>query len=80
MIDPSISPAAGVTGTFVYIVTDTKGAGRVVGAFMDRERAESIRGVDKAYFRLTALPVDSVNPVAIEWLLSHEQRELLRHA
>ena len=68
------------TTDFVYIVTDTKGAGRVVGAFGDRERAESIRGVDKAYFRLTALPFDSVNPVAIEWLLSADQREQLRRA
>lgn len=63
---------------YVYVITDTKGAGRVVGAFGDRERAESIRGVDKAYFRVTALQLDSVNPVAIEWLLSAAQRDELR--
>ena len=64
---------------YVYIVTDTKGAGRVVGAFNSRERAESIRGVDKAYFRTTALPFNAVNPVAVEWLLSTAQREKLRN-
>ena len=69
-----------ITGGFVYIVTDTKGAGRVVGVFSSRDRAELIRSVDKAYFRLTALPFDAVNPVAIEWLLSAEQREQLRRA
>ena len=68
------------TTEFIYVITDTKGAGRVVGAFVDRDRAETIRGIDKAYFRLTALPVNSVNPVAIEWLLSAEQREHLRRA
>ena len=62
---------------YIYIVTDTKGAGRVVGAFDNRERAESIRGVDKAYFRMTVLPFNAVNPVAIEWLLSTAQREAL---
>lgn len=65
---------------YVYIITDTKGAGRVVGAFDNRERAEKIRGVDRAYFRLTALPFNSVNPSAVEWLLSKEQREKLRSA
>ena len=64
---------------YIYVVTDTKGAGRVVGAFDSRERAESIRGVDKAYFRLTALPFNVVNPVAIEWLLSTTQRDELRN-
>lgn len=63
---------------YIYIITDTKGAGRVVGAFQSRERAESIR-VDKAYFRMTALPFNAVNPVAIEWLLSTAQREELRN-
>lgn len=63
---------------YVYIVTDTKGGGRVVGAFGERERAERIRGVDKAYFRVTTLPFDSVNPVAVEWLLSGDQRDELR--
>ncbi|MDP9016881.1 MAG: hypothetical protein M3N19_00985 [Candidatus Eremiobacteraeota bacterium] len=64
---------------YIYIITDTKGAGRVVGAFADRDRAESVRGVDKAYFRLTTLPLNSVNPVAIEWLLSTAQRDELRN-
>ncbi|MFN2528762.1 MAG: hypothetical protein ABR584_08590 [Candidatus Baltobacteraceae bacterium] len=48
---------------YIYVITDTKGAGRVVGAF---------------YFRMTALPLDSVNPAAIEWLLSTAQRDQLR--
>lgn len=68
------------TTKLIYIVTDTKGAGRVVGAFSNPERAEAIRAVDKAYFRLTALPVDYVNPVAVEWLLTATQRERLREA
>lgn len=72
MIDPSTN--------YVYIITDTKGAGRVVGAFEDWERAERIRGIDRAYFRLTALPFNTVNPSAVEWLLSKEQRETLRSA
>ena len=65
------------SGKLVYIITDTKGSGRIVGVFADRDRAEAIRSVDKAYFRITALPFDSVNPIAVEWLLRPEARETL---
>lgn len=68
------------TTKLIHIVTDTKGAGRIVGAFSNPDRAESVRAIDKAYFRLTTLPIDQVNPVAVEWLLTAAQRELLREA
>jgi hypothetical protein len=63
----------------VHAVIDTKGAGRLVGIFQTRERAERVRDVDRAYFRLVTLELDALNPVAAEWLPS-DKRELLRRA
>ena len=63
-----------------YVVTDTKGAGRVVGVFVDADRAERIRAIDPNYFRLIALEVDAINPGAVEWLPTQEKREALKSA
>ena len=62
----------------VYVVTDTKGAGRIVGVFDDPKVAEKISAIDPAYFREYHAPLNAVNPIAIEWLLSEWQRTALR--
>ena len=64
----------------LFAVVDTKGAGRLVGIFDDPDRAERIRDIDRGYFRLLRADLNAVNPVAIDWLLSESQRELLKQA
>lgn len=64
----------------LYAIIDTKGAGRLVGLFDDRARAEKIAAIDPAYFRLIGAELNAVNPTAVNWLLSEPQRELLRSA
>ena len=64
----------------VYIVIDTKGAGRVVGVFEDPERAERIRAIDRGYFRVIAIEPNVVNTAAVEWLPTEEKRQRLRSA
>lgn len=64
----------------LYAVVDTKGAGRLVGIFDDQARAEQIAAIDHAYFRLYHMELNAINPIAIEWLLSEPQRDLLRTA
>jgi hypothetical protein len=61
----------------IHVVTDLKGAGRVVGAFSDEERAHRVQAVDPNYFRLITLDIDTINPSAVEWLPSAEKREAL---
>ena len=75
----TLIPVTDQSTSSIFIIIDTKGAGRVVGVFDDRDRAEAIRGVDRAYFRMTSLPLNAVNPVAVDWLLSASQREQLRN-
>jgi len=67
-------------GRVFYAILDTKGAGRLVGIFDDRERAEKIAAIDPAYFRLIGSELNAINPVAITWLLTEPQRASLRSA
>jgi hypothetical protein len=64
----------------VYVILDTKGAGRIVGVFDDLERAERIRNIDRGYYRMVAVQPNAVNPVAVEWLQTPDQREALKSA
>jgi hypothetical protein len=61
----------------LHAIIDTKGSGRLVGIFDDLDRATRVLEVDRAYFRLTTLALNAVNPVALEWLLSDTKREQL---
>lgn len=64
----------------VYVVIDTKGAGRIVGVFEDAERAERIRAIDRGYFRVIAMEPNVVNSAAIDWLPTEDKRQRLRSA
>lgn len=59
---------------------DTKGAGRLVGIFDDRERAQRIAAIDPPYFRLVTVELNAVNPLAVEWLPTPEKKDALRSA
>jgi hypothetical protein len=64
----------------VYVVVDTKGAGRIVGVFDDESRAQAIRQIDTGYFRVIAMEPNAVNPIAIDWLPTQAQRDALKTA
>jgi hypothetical protein len=60
----------------LHIVVDTKGAGRIVGAFSDPDRAQRVYAIDPNYFRLIVLETDTINPAAIEWLPAVKRDDL----
>ena len=51
----------------VHVVVDTKGA-------------ERIAAIDPAYFRMMSMPLNAVNPIAVDWLSASEKRDALRSA
>jgi hypothetical protein len=61
----------------LHAVIDTKGSGRLVGIFDDLDRALRVLDIDRPYFRLTSIPVNEINPKAVEWLLSPRKRDEL---
>ena len=61
----------------LHVIIDTKGSGRLVGIFDDLDRATRILAVDRAYFRLISMPLNTINPTAFDWLLSDVKREQL---
>lgn len=61
----------------VFVVYDTKGAGRVVGVFDDRSRAQSVARINPHYFRLRQCTLNSINSEIVRWALSERERELL---
>ena len=61
----------------VFVVFDTKGAGRMVGAFASARLAESVRAVDPHYYRVHRLQLDRVRSEALAWLNSPAQRDAL---
>jgi len=60
----------------VYVVVDTKGAGRIVGVFGDAARAARVLAIDPNYFRLVELEADTINPAAVDWLPAARRDEL----
>lgn len=62
----------------LFVVYDTKGAGRVVGVFDTRRLADRVRSIDPSYFRVHRSEVNHVRHEALEWLNSPDQRRALR--
>ncbi len=62
----------------VYVVFDRQGAGRVVGVFDDRARAERVAAVNLPYYELFECQVNAINPSALGWLPTDEHRKALR--
>jgi hypothetical protein len=62
----------------LFVVYDTKGAGRVVGVFDSSELAGRVQAIDPSYFRVHRSEVNHVRHEALEWLNSLDQRRALR--
>jgi hypothetical protein len=62
----------------LYIVVDTKGSGRILGAFDARKRAEGIVNAYPAYYKLHVCRVNVINPDVLDWADDDDQRAALQ--
>lgn len=62
----------------LYIVIDTKGSGRILGAFDARERAESIVNAYPHYYKLHLCSLNQINAEALDWTDDDAQRQALQ--
>ena len=62
----------------IYIVVDTKGSGRILGAFDARDRAEAIVSAYPAYYKLHVCKLNAINPEVLDWADDDEQRAALQ--
>ncbi len=61
----------------VFLVYDTKGAGRFVGVFDDEARARRVADVNPGYYRVSRVPVNAINPEAPGWMEDGARRKEL---
>ena len=62
----------------LYIVIDTIGDGRVVGVFDSHERAARLIEIDPLYYKLAERTLNQIDPEALRWARSDEQRNALK--
>ena len=61
----------------LYIVVDTKGSGRLVGAFDSLAAAEALSKAYPAYYKLHVVALNEINREALGWTDDDTQREFL---
>jgi hypothetical protein len=61
----------------LFVVYDTKGAGRLVGVFDTLSKAQSAAEINRGYFRLVQCALNAVNPEILPWALDDREREIL---
>ncbi len=61
----------------VFVVMDTKGAGRLVGVFENETKAEEILAINPMYYRLTRIGMNEVNPDCVRWVQDEQGRTKL---
>lgn len=66
-----------MTEPTVFVVLDTKGAGRVVGVFERDAQAQEVQAVSPAYYRVFPLPMNSINPDSVRWVQDEHGRQTL---
>lgn len=62
----------------LYVVVDTKGAGRIAGVFDARERAEALTALCPSYYELHTCPLNQINPEVLDWVDTAAQRQALQ--
>ena len=62
----------------LYVVVDTKGAGRIVGVFDSRDRAATLTKLCPYYYELHTCPLNRIDPAVLEWVDTAAQREALQ--
>lgn len=61
----------------LFCVVDTLGGGRIVGIFASPEVAARVLAIEPSYYQLHACTLDDVNPEAVEWARTTDQRAQL---
>jgi hypothetical protein len=62
----------------IFVVFDTKGAGRVVGAFESETQALTIKAISPQYYRVSPLRMNEINPECVRWAQDERGREALQ--
>ena len=63
----------------VYIVYDTKGAGRILGVFDTEEKARRISDKYPAYYHLSTVELNKINKEVLNWVDSEAQKIFLEY-
>ena len=73
-------PAAGdkpEASPLLFVVLDSKGAGRVVGVFEREAQAAEIVAINPSYYRVTPLRLNEINPDCVRWVQDSDGRSRL---
>jgi len=70
--------AAGSQAAKVFVVLDTKGAGRVVGVFDHQSQALEIQAVNPAYYRVFPMRMNEIDPECLRWVQDEQGRAKLQ--
>lgn len=62
----------------LFAVLDVSGAGRVLGVFEDRARAQQLVERYPHYYKLHRVELNEISEEAEQWALDEEQREFLK--
>ena len=74
----STAPAADAPSPKVFVVLDSKGAGRIVGVFEREAQAIEILAISPQYYRVFPLRVNEINPECVKWVQDEQGRESLQ--
>ena len=61
----------------LYVVVDTKGAGRLLGVFESDLKADAVARINPNYFKVARCVLNAINPDVLRWALSDREHELL---
>ena len=73
----SAGPAADAQSPKLFVVLDSKGAGRIVGVFEREAQALEILAVSPQYYRVFPMRVNEINPECVRWIQDEKGRESL---
>ena len=62
----------------LFVVVDTKGEGRIVGVFDDRDAARDVVATDPSYYKLSECTLNQIGEEALRWARDDTQRAMLR--
>lgn len=74
----SHSPPSAAEAPKVFVVLDSKGAGRIVGVFEREAQALEILGVSPQYYRVFPMRMNEINPECVRWVQDEKGRENLQ--
>ena len=56
----------------IYVVYDITQTGRLIGAFLSKEKAERIAKINNEHYRIHVCEIEKLNQNSLEWLPGNE--------